>query len=250
MNSLLVLLVLLIALMLLVARQDGLRNLIGLALNFGAIFILITLIAWGFNAILVLTVLSAIILAIAIFMSADESEVTLIAFKTSLIVVLVLLGLAVLVQLVGQFQGFAAEDVDVLENLSLAVGLNFSNVAIVVIVISMLGAVAESAMALTASLSEVVEQDEAMTLSQFINQRRIISQQILGTAVNTLFFGVLGSTVGLILWFVRLHYRWADIFNSKLLMAEVAAMLVGMLGILFSIWLAGYFVQKNFEKSL
>ncbi|WP_276871905.1 YibE/F family protein [Lactococcus taiwanensis] len=250
MNSLLVLLVLLIALMLLVARQDGLRNLIGLALNFGAIFILITLIAWGFNAILVLTVLSAIILAIAIFMSADESEVTLIAFKTSLIVVLVLLGLAVLVQLVGQFQGFAAEDVDELENLSLAVGLNFSNVAIVVIVISMLGAVAESAMALTASLSEVVEQDEAMTLSQFINQRRIISQQILGTAVNTLFFGVLGSTVGLILWFVRLHYRWADIFNSKLLMAEVAAMLVGMLGILFSIWLAGYFVQKNFEKSL
>jgi uncharacterized membrane protein len=250
MNSLLVLLVLLIALMLLVARQDGLRNLIGLALNFGAIFVLITLIAWGFNAILVLTVLSAIILAIAIFMSADESEVTLIAFKTSLIVVLVLLGLAVLVQLVGQFQGFAAEDVDELENLSLAVGLNFSNVAIVVIVISMLGAVAESAMALTASLSEVVEQDEAMTLSQFINQRRIISQQILGTAVNTLFFGVLGSTVGLILWFVRLHYRWADIFNSKLLMAEVAAMLVGMLGILFSIWLAGYFVQKNFEKSL
>ncbi len=223
---------------------------IGLALNFGAIFVLITLIAWGFNAILVLTVLSAIILAIAIFMSADESEVTLIAFKTSLIVVLVLLGLAVLVQLVGQFQGFAAEDVDELENLSLAVGLNFSNVAIVVIVISMLGAVAESAMALTASLSEVVEQDEAMTLSQFISQRRIISQQILGTAVNTLFFGVLGSTVGLILWFVRLHYRWADIFNSKLLMAEVAAMLVGMLGILFSIWLAGYFVQKNFEKSL
>lgn len=250
MNSLLVLLILLIALMLLVARQDGLRNLIGLALNFGAIFVLITLIAWGFNAILVLTVLSAIIFAIAIFMSADESEVTLIAFKTSLIVVLVLLGLAVLVQLVGQFQGFAAEDVDELENLSLAVGLNFSNVAIVVIVISMLGAVAESAMALTASLSEVVEQDEAMTLSQFINQRRIISQQILGTAVNTLFFGVLGSTVGLILWFVRLHYRWADIFNSKLLMAEVAAMLVGMLGILFSIWLAGYFVQKNFEKSL
>ena len=163
---------------------------------------------------------------------------------------LVLLGLAVLVQIVGQFQGFAAEDVDELENLSLAVGLNFSNVAIVVIVISMLGAVAESAMALTASLSEVVEQDEAMTLPQFINQRRIISQQILGTAVNTLFFGVLGSTVGLILWFVRLHYRWADIFNSKLLMAEVAAMLVGMLGILFSIWLAGYFVQKNFEKSL
>ena len=248
MNALLILLILLIVLMLIVAKKDGLRNLIGLTFNFIAIFVLITLISWGFNAIAVLIVLSVIILAIAIFMSADESEVTLIAFKTSIIVVLSLLILALIIQHFGKFQGFATEDVDDLENLSLNVGLNFSNVAIVVMVISMLGAVAESAMALAASLSEVVEQDENMSLDQFKNQREIISQQILGTAVNTLFFGVLGATVGLILWFVRLNYRLADIFNSKLLMAEVAAMLLGMLGILFAIWLSGYFVQKSFEQ--
>ncbi|MDN5440582.1 MAG: YibE/F family protein, partial [Lactococcus lactis] len=248
MNALLILLILLIVLMLIVAKKDGLRNLIGLTFNFIAIFVLITLISWGFNAIAVLIVLSVIILAIAIFMSADESEVTLIAFKTSIIVVLSLLILALIIQHFGKFQGFATEDVDELENLSLNVGLNFSNVAIVVMVISMLGAVAESAMALAASLSEVVEQDENMSLDQFKNQREIISQQILGTAVNTLFFGVLGATVGLILWFVRLNYRLADIFNSKLLMAEVAAMLLGMLGILFAIWLSGYFVQKSFEQ--
>lgn len=248
MNALLILLILLIVLMLIVAKKDGLRNLIGLTFNFIAIFVLITLISWGFNAIAVLIVLSVIILAIAIFMSADESEVTLIAFKTSIIVVLSLLILALIIQHFGQFQGFATEDVDELENLSLNVGLNFSNVAIVVMVISMLGAVAESAMALAASLSEVVEQDENMSLDQFKNQREIISQQILGTAVNTLFFGVLGATVGLILWFVRLNYRLADIFNSKLLMAEVSTMLLGMLGILFAIWLSGYFVQKSFEQ--
>ncbi|EQC54213.1 membrane protein [Lactococcus cremoris subsp. cremoris TIFN6] len=246
MNALLILLILLIVLMILVAKKDGLRNLIGLAFNFIAIFVLITLISWGFNAVVVLVILSVIILAIAIFMSADESEVTLITFKTSIIVILSLLILALIIQHFGQFQGFATEDVDELENLSLNVGLNFSNVAIVVMVISMLGAVAESAMALAASLSEVVEQDESVSLEQFKSQREIISQQILGTAVNTLFFGVLGATVGLILWFVRLNYRLADIFNSKLLMSEVAAMLLGMLGILFAIWLSGYFVQKYF----
>ena len=168
----------------------------------------------------------------------------------ALLILLILL--IVLMLIVAKKDGlrnlFATEDVDELENLSLNVGLNFSNVAIVVMVISMLGAVAESAMALAASLSEVVEQDENMSLDQFKNQREIISQQILGTAVNTLFFGVLGATVGLILWFVRLNYRLADIFNSKLLMAEVAAMLLGMLGILFAIWLSGYFVQKSFEQ--
>ena len=67
MNALLILLILLIVLMLIVAKKDGLRNLIGLTFNFIAIFVLITLISWGFNAIAVLIVLSVIILAIAIF---------------------------------------------------------------------------------------------------------------------------------------------------------------------------------------
>ena len=67
MNALLILLILLIVLMILVAKKDGLRNLIGLAFNFIAIFVLITLISWGFNAVVVLVILSVIILAIAIY---------------------------------------------------------------------------------------------------------------------------------------------------------------------------------------
>ncbi|GBG96713.1 YibE/F family protein [Lactococcus termiticola] len=248
MNSFIVLLAILVLLMLFVSKKEGLRNLFGLAINFGLIIVMISLIALGFNAILVVIVFSLIILAVAIFLSSEEAETTDIAFKSSLIVMLSLLALVVLLQYLGQFQGFAIEDTEELEELSTAIGVNFSNIAIVVIVISMIGAVAEAAMALTANLFEVIEQDEAMTLSQFRNQRLIISQQILGTAVNTLFFGLLGSSVGLVLWFVRLHYKLSEILNSKLLMADLAAMLVGMLGILLAIWLAGYFVEREFDK--
>ena len=42
MNALLILLILLIVLMLIVAKKDGLRNLIGLTFNFIAIFVLIS----------------------------------------------------------------------------------------------------------------------------------------------------------------------------------------------------------------
>lgn len=246
MNALLVLLIILVLLMLFVAGKDGLRNLFGLFLNFIAIFVLIMLVSWGLPTLIVLPILTVIILALAIFMSSDDVEITNISFKASLIVVLGLLIFSIGVQYIGQFQGFAAEDVDALENLSLAVGLNFSNVAIAVIVISMLGAVAEASMAIVANLSEVMAQDQKMTLMQFKHQRLVISQQILGTAVNTLFFGVLGSTVGLVLWFIRLQYSLAEIFNSKLLLSEVAGMLVGMLGILLVIWLAGSFVERTF----
>ena len=250
MNALTILGLILVVLMLLVARKDGLRNLLGLIFNFAAIFALITLMSWGLPLLIILPLFSLIILALSIYMSSDEEETTNIAFKTSLIVVLVLMLVAFGVQFLGQFQGFSAEDVEELENLSLNVGLNFSAVAVAVMTISLLGAVAEAAMAIVANLFEVIEQDEQMTLAQFKAQRSIITQQILGTAVNTLFFGVLGSSVGLILWFVRLNYSLAKILNSKLLMADVASMLLGMFGILFAIVLAGHFVQEKFAQKV
>lgn len=249
MNTLIVLFLILIILLILVSGKEGLRNLLGLAINFVLIFVMITMMSWGMNTFILLGVFSVLILAVAIYMSSDDNLVTDISFKTSMIVVFSLLFLAVLVQYFGNLQGFAIEDTEELEELSLAIGLNFSNVAIVVMVISMLGAVAESAMALVASLSEVVEQDGQMTLSQFKEQRFIISQQILGTAVNTLFFGLLGASLSLIFWFVRLNYSLAEIMNSKLLMADIATMLLGMLGILFAVWLSGYFFEKEFEKT-
>lgn len=248
MNSLMVLFLILALLLVLVSGWEGLRNLFGLLINFVLIFLMITLLSWGANTFILLCVVSVLILAVAIYMSSDDNMVTNISFKASLIVVFSLMILAILVQYLGNLQGFAIEDTEELEELSLAIGLNFSNVAIVVMVISMLGAVAEAAMALVASLSEVVEQDAQMTLSQFKEQRFIISQQILGTDVNTLFFGLLGSSLSLIFWFVRLHYSFAEIINSKLLLADMAAMLLGMIGILFAIFLSGYFVEKEFEK--
>jgi len=76
-------------------------------------------------------------------------------------------------------------------------------------------------------------------------QARIIGGQILGTAINTLFFGVLGANLPLIIWFVRLRYPLAMFFNAKLLMAEVVTMLLGMLGILLSIWIASWLVVRT-----
>jgi len=57
---------------------------------------------------------------------------------------------------------------------------------------------------------------------------------------------MLGSSAGLILWFTRLNYRFSDIINSKLLVADVVTMLLGMIGILVAIIISGHFVQKNF----
>jgi uncharacterized membrane protein len=148
----------------------------------------------------------------------------------------------------GQFGGFAAENADELEGLSLNIGLSFSTISFVVMSIATLGAVAEAAMAISADLNEVIER-ESPTLSELKTQAQIIGGQILGTAINTLFFGVLGASLTLIVWYVRLSYSWAEFFNSKMLLAEVATMLLGMLGILLAIWLATQWILFQYQKN-
>ncbi|MDR0199327.1 MAG: YibE/F family protein [Streptococcaceae bacterium] len=297
MNSLVLLFGILVVLLLLVTGRQGLRNLLGLLLNLGLLFFLMTLISWKVNAVLAGAVLGVLMLAIAIFMSSDDTKTTAIAFKASLLVLAGVLILALVVQHLGQFQGFAGEDNESLEELSLAVGLNFGDVAIVVMLISALGAVAEAAMAVTADLMELVRQSSLedglsnltetaggeksdltglskaaesekigltavsevvagekkglsnLTAEDLAHHRRIVSRQIAGTALNTLFFTMLGTSVALILWMVRLGYTPAALLNSKLLMMDVVTMLIGMLGILLVIWLSGHYVIMEFENS-
>ena len=248
MNAIGILVIILFVLMIIVGHIQGVKAFLGLVCNFFAIFILIILINWQFNAYIVTAIISVIILAVAIYLGSDNIEVTNIAFKTSVIVVAILMALSIILQYFGQFQGFTTENSEELEGLSLTVGLSFSDIAMVVMVISVLGAVAEAAMAISADLNEVIERSPDMTGTSLYAHSRIIGGQILGTAINTLFFGVLGANIPLLIWFVRLRYPIAMFVNAKLLMTEIVTMLLGMLGILLSIWIASWFIVRTNVK--
>ncbi|WP_220741152.1 YibE/F family protein [Leuconostoc miyukkimchii] len=244
MNAIGILVIILFVLMVFVGKGQGVKAFFGLLCNFLAIFILIILINWQFNPYIVTIIMSLIILSIAIYLGSDNIEVTNTAFKTSIIVVAILMILSIVIQHFGQFQGFTTENSEELEGLSLTVGLPFGHIAMIVMVISILGAVAEAAMAISADLSEVVNRAPNMSSTSLYAHTRIIGGQILGTAINTLFFGVLGANIPLLIWFVRLRYPIAMFVNAKLLMAEVVTMLLGMLGILLSIWIAGWLIVR------
>ncbi|CAH1850390.1 YibE/F family protein [Convivina praedatoris] len=248
MNAISVLAIILFFLLILIAGRQGLKSFIGLVLNFLVIFLLIILINWQFNPYLVTAILAVVILAIAIYLSSDRITVMNISFKTSLMVVACLMMLAIVVQHFGQLQGFAVENSDELEGLSLNVGIAFGHLAMIVMVISVLGAVAEAAMAITADLFEVIERSPQITVQGLQAQAHTIGQQILGTAINTLFFGMLGANLPLLIWFLRLRYSPALLVNAKLLLMEIMTMLLGMLGILLSIWLASWLVVHTFKN--
>ncbi|MGO2953590.1 MAG: YibE/F family protein, partial [Leuconostoc mesenteroides] len=67
-------------------------------------------------------------------------------------------------------------------------------------------------------------------------------------AVIVMVISILGANLPLLIWFIRLRYSIAMFFNAKLLMMEVVTMLLGMLGILMSIWVASRLVVHEYVK--
>ncbi|MBB5887887.1 YibE/F family protein [Lactovum miscens] len=250
MNTILVMSIVLLLLMVLISGKTGLRNIFGLFLNLIVILVFIILANWQINLLLLTLATSIIILTLAIFMSSEDNHVTTIAYKSSLLVVLPLILLAFIIQYLSQIQGFSVEQADELETLSLSVGLNFSDLAVSIMTISMLGAVAEAAMAITANLIELIEKNPYISSSSLAAERLLISKQIMGTAINTLFFGMLGSSLPLILWYVNLNENLSLIINSKLLLAEAMTMFLGILAIIFTIELASHYVIMERKKSI
>lgn len=250
MNTILAMSIVLLLLMALISGKTGIRNIFGLFLNLIVIFVFIILANWQINLLLLTLATSIIILTLAIFMSSEDNHVTTIAYKSSLFVVLPLILLAFIIQYLSQIQGFSVEQADELETLSLSVGLNFSDLAVAIMTISMLGAVAEAAMAITANLIELIEKNPYISSSSLATERLLISKQIMGTAINTLFFGMLGSSLPLILWYVDLNENLSLIINSKLLLAEAMTMFLGILAIIFTIELASHYVIMEREKSI
>lgn len=235
MNTLTVLFLILVLLMIIIGGKLGLRAVISLLFNFFWLFITITLIAWGFSPIIVVAVTGVIILAMTIFLSDDDDQVTHVAFLTSVIIMFILIGIIVPVEYYANIQGFTNEDSDALEGLSLNIGINFLNVTIVATILSTLGAIAEAAMAVAAGMQELLSDNPDIQANTLFGHGMHIGQQIISTAINTLFFGFIGSFLGLSIWFIRLHYTFATIINAKIFVAEFLLLMFSMIAVILTV---------------
>lgn len=247
MSTLTALFLILGLLMLIVGGKLGLRAIISLIFNFLWLFITITLIAWGFSPIIVVAITGIIILAMTIFLSDDDDQVTRVAFFTSVVIMFILISIIVPVEHYANIQGFANEDSDALEGLSLNIGINFLNVTIVATILSTLGAIAEAAMAVAAGMQEVLTDNPNIHADTLFGHGMHIGQQIISTAINTLFFGFMGSFLGLSIWFVRLNYSFATIINAKIFVAEFLLLIFSMVAVILTVPCTALFMKLDLQ---
>ncbi|MSD83830.1 YibE/F family protein [Lactobacillus curvatus] len=241
----------LLILLVLVCGWQGLTIFFSLGLNFVVIILALVLVAGGFEPLMVSGLLSLILLATSIFMNTKQPLTAKTAFVTSLIVVVGLLIIIVPLSQLAATYGFGAEDIEEIEGFRLAIGLSFQKISIMMIILGSLGAIAETSIAVASGLVEILEYDAQMAPKQLFKAGIAIGEKIIATAFNTLFFSFFGSFLSLTMWFIQLGYPLSKIVNHKILIGEVLALLIGVMGVIATVpltsGLLNYFRKPNDE---
>lgn len=122
-------------------------------MQFGNNFI--TLIVWHFPPLLLTVIFSVLILAVTIFLGADQTSATLSAFGATLLVTAITMVAVVITVHFALTYGFSIEDSDDLQGMSTMIGVNYIHISIAATTLCSLGAVAEAAIAISSVIDEV-----------------------------------------------------------------------------------------------
>lgn len=239
-----------VVLLLMVTGTRAFTLLFGLGINVIAIIALLILIADGFNVLVTTGIISMIIIIVAIYMNVENSNTASTAFKTSLIIMVVILLITIPLEYWAVAQGLSVENQDELEGFSLAAGLSYPQLAISIIVVNSLGVISETSVAITSGLNEIVENKPTLTPAEIFNDGFSVGNKILNTQTNTLLFNFFASTFPLFFLIHTLGYKFADILNDKLVVAEVLTTLICIIGVILTVPITSYLVYRKANKKI
>lgn len=236
-----------VILLLLVAGGRGFSLLFGLGINIISIIGLLILIADGFNVLITTSIVSVIILVVAIFMNVENPRTANIAFKTSILITAVIVLITIPLEYWASAHGMGVEDQEELEGFSLAAGVSFPQLAVAIIIVNSLGVISETSVAITSGLNEIVENKD-LTPSEVFSDGFAVGNRILSTQTNTLLFNFFATTFPLFFLIHSLHDNVFDIINDKLVVAEVLTMLICAIGVIMTVPITSYLVYRSVKK--
>ena len=253
MNVLLWMAAILLILMILIGGDKGKRSFIAIFLNFGVILFTIFIMTIPKADPIILTLIaSTVISCINLLYINEVNNKTITAFTSTIITVVILLFFILIVTESAMIQGFGAEEAEELTVFSLYIGVDFVKIAASVIIMSTIGAITDTAIAISSPMQEMFHHHPSISRKELFAFGISIGKDILGTSTNTLFFAFFGGYLALLIWFKDLSYTLEEIVNSKIFSAEIITILCAGIGVALIIpitaWINSYFLIKQRVK--
>jgi uncharacterized membrane protein len=252
MNVLVCLGAILFLLMILIGGKKGVRSFIALFFNFGVLLLTVLIMTIpNANPIILTLIACTVISCINLFYINEVNTITKTAFISSIITIVVLLFFIVIVTEHAMIQGFGEEETEELSIFSLYIGVDFVKIGASVIIMSTIGAITDTAIAISSPMREMFHHHPFISRKELFTFGLNIGKDILGTSTNTLFFAFFGGYMALLIWFKDLSYSFGEVVNSKIFSAEMITIFCAGIGVALIIpitaWITAYFLVKTKE---
>ncbi len=242
------LIIVLAILMTIVGGETGIRSFFSVLINTLLLILLAILISWGINIPILILIFIPLKLVTIIFLGTHDYQVAKNSFTCSFIVCLVVSVLILGCEWLAQAAGLGPEAGEILVGLSQMPGLSYPLIAVAVAIFSTLGAVAEAAVAMSSGLLEIKKHNPEILHEDLMASGSKIGNDVLGTSMNTILFGMFGSFLSLFLWYIRLNYTLGEILNEKMFVNEILIVMYSLIAVLLTVPLSTAFLAKNMVK--
>ena len=244
-----ILLIILFLLMIYVDRNRGLKLFISLCINFIILLVLFYFIALGINPI-VISLIGCFILSYIILYFINGKNVKTESSLISITIVLILLAILIFTMTeLSRIAGFGYEAYEDTNMFSYNIGLDFTNVAIAITLLSLIGATTDASIAISSALYEVYENNKHLKFKELFLSGISIGKDILCTTTNTLLFAFLGDFMTLMLWYYSSKYSFLEIINAKTFAAEFIRIMFSAVGCVLVIPLTSYITSKRILRN-
>ena len=240
-----ILIIILFLLMIYIDKKRGIKLFISLFLNFIILMILFYLISLGINPIITSLIGCFIISYIILYFVNGENVKTKSSLKSIFLVLLILAILIFIMTKLSRIAGFGYESYEEINMLSYNVRIDFENIAISIILISLIGATTDSSIAISSALYEVYENNKGLSKKELFLSGISIGKDILCTTTNTLLFAFLSEFMTLVIWYYKGNYGLLDIINSKTFSQEFIRILFSAIGCVLVIPITSYITTKS-----
>ena len=221
--------------------KHAVRTLLTLAVNLFLLYLIISLMTNGFHPIVTAVIGCLVITAVILFFNCGVNAKTLSSFLSVLAVLILQSALILFLTDKGNLGGFGFEDLNDVAGFSYDIGIRVSTVAAACMLVSLIGAVTETAIAVSTVVFEVKENNPDTTFYNLYLAGLCVGKDIIGTTVNTLYFAFLGEAATLILWYHIYDYSWWELLNSTVFCREFIKICFSALGCVLIMPLASLF---------
>lgn len=243
-----ILIILLFLLMIYIDIKRGIKLFLSILFNFIILMIIFYLIAIGLNPIICSLIGCFIISYIILYYVNERNVKTESSLKSVVIVLIILSFLIFFVTKISRIAGFGYESYEEINMFSYDIKIDFTNIAISMILISLIGATVDSSIAISSALYEVYDNNKNLSKKDLFLSGMNIGKDILCTTNNTLMFAFLGEFMTLLIWFYKGDYSFLEIVNAKTFVSEMIKILFSAVGCIIVIPITAYITTETLKK--